>query len=409
MTEKTAFAGATRPTRTWVFGAMLALLLGATIEIVARLLGEPLAERIGLDVTPINHILAAQSAALTTLLEDPATLVVLDSTLGWRYRANYRRNENELNSAGMRATREYAPTPPAGVCRIAVYGDSFVYGTEVVNANSWTALLEGATASLEVLNYGVGGYGTDQAYLRFLAEGDRYAPQVVLIGFAPVNLRRIQNVYRRFIASNDLPIAKPRFIFADSGLAMLPPPFRSHAQYRALRDDPSRVSALATHDAWYERLRYESHAYRWSAAARFAIALGYRMWWKYAWEGRLLEDGAFREASEAFRLQRAVLNAFADSVRARGARPVFILFPDEESVAGHRGGRRPVYAPLRSALERDARAEVIDLIDDLGAEAARSGKPSLFAPGRHYSARGNSVVAAALARRLEVWRVTPCA
>jgi hypothetical protein len=398
MTEEIASAGEARGMRAWVFGAVLMLLVAAVIEIMARLVGDLVAARIGLDVTPVDRILAGQTAALTTLLEDSATLVVLDSTLGWRYRAGYRRGENELNAAGMRASREYAVTPPVGVRRIAAFGDSFVYGTEVANADAWSAVLEGAVDSLEVLNYGVGGYGTDQAFLRYLEEGDRYAPQVVLIGFAPVNLRRIQSVYRRFIASDDLPLVKPRFVLADSGLAVLPPPLRNPAQYRALRDDPSRVTALAAHDAAYEPLRYESRVYRWSAAARFGIALGYRLWWKYGWEGRLLQDGAFREGSEAFRLQRAVLNAFADSVRARGARPVFVIFPDQESVV-EGGGVLPVYAPLVRALEKDGRAEVIDLLDELRTEAVRVRPEALFAPGRHYSPQGNAVVAAALARR----------
>ncbi|HYW30582.1 MAG TPA: SGNH/GDSL hydrolase family protein [Gemmatimonas sp.] len=407
MIDDTATDGTERGPRVWVFGTVLAILLVAMIEVTARLVGNAVAARIGLDVTSTDRILVGQTAALTTLLEDPSTLVVLDSALGWRYRPHYRGGENQLNAEGMRSTREYLVAREPGRQRIAAFGDSFVYGTEVSNADSWATVLETTSDSLEVLNYGVGGYGTDQAFLRFLDEGMRHSPDVVLIGFAPVNLPRIQNVYRRFIASDDLPIVKPRFVFEQSRLAVLPPPLRTRADYLALRDAPARVSALSAHDAWYEPLRYESRAYRWSAAARFGIALGYRVWRKYGWEGRLLVGGEFREASGAFALQRAVLNAFADSVRARGARPVFVLFPDDASVTGYSSGAPPVYAPLRRALEQDDRAPVIDLIEDLGPEAARVGSRLLFAPGRHYSARGNAVVSASLARRLKLPPVIP--
>jgi len=70
--------------------------------------------------------------------------------------------------------------------------------------------LEARTDALNVLNYGIGGYGFDQAFLRFQREGIALRPDVVLIGFAPDDLGRLVNVYRRFISSRELPLAKPR-------------------------------------------------------------------------------------------------------------------------------------------------------------------------------------------------------
>jgi hypothetical protein len=395
---------AERPTgpRLWLFAGILVLLLVVVVEVLARVLGPSIATRLGIDIKPVDRILAEQSEGIRTLLDNDRTLVQLDSVLGWRYRPGYVAGENDLNAAGLRAKRDYSERPPAGVRRVAAFGDSFVYGTEVATDDAWATVAERETPGLEVLNYGVGGYGTDQAFLLFLREGMRFAPEIVLIGFAPVDLRRAVNVYRRFISTDDLPIAKPRFRLDPAGrLQLVPSPIRDRADWNRLIAEPrATLASFAPHDPWYEPLRYESAMYRWSATARLGIALGYRLWWKYRWEGRLMTGREFRPESEAFAVQRALLNSFADSVRARGARPLIVIFPDRESVAEAAPGVRPVYAPLREALEGDGRAEVLDLLDALVAERARTSVDSLFAPGRHYSARANAVVADAVSRRL---------
>jgi hypothetical protein len=145
---------------------------------------------------------------------------VLDSALGWRYRAGFRKGGDAISAQGLRADRVYAARPAAGVVRVAAFGDSYVYGNEVGNDDSWPTQLERSAPDVEVLNYGVGGYGVDQAYLRYLAEGRALAPQVVIIGFAPVDLPRLVNRYRRFLDDRELALAKPRFVLRGGALAL---------------------------------------------------------------------------------------------------------------------------------------------------------------------------------------------
>jgi len=72
----------------------------------------------------------------------------------------------------------------------------FVYGSEVPTDESWASVLEQARPNTEVLNHGVPGYGQDQAYLRFLAEGRDLRPKVVLFGVATPTLDRIMMIER---------------------------------------------------------------------------------------------------------------------------------------------------------------------------------------------------------------------
>lgn len=90
-----------------------------------------------------------------------------------------------INSLGLRGPeRGYAR--PDGVRRVLVLGDSFVEAAQVDEAASTVGRLEAALnargdASFEVLNAGVGGWGTGQQLVYLREEGYRYEPELVIV------------------------------------------------------------------------------------------------------------------------------------------------------------------------------------------------------------------------------------
>ncbi|HUS83558.1 MAG TPA: SGNH/GDSL hydrolase family protein, partial [Anaerolineales bacterium] len=72
-----------------------------------------------------------------------------------------------------------------GVVRVLVLGDSFMEAYSVRFEDSLPAILERLTNTaerqVEVINFGVGGYGTLQEYLVFDAIGRAYQPDVVVL------------------------------------------------------------------------------------------------------------------------------------------------------------------------------------------------------------------------------------
>ena len=84
--------------------------------------------------------------------------ITYDPVLGWV-------------TPGVRGTRAYDLSPPQGKIRISAFGDSFTYGCGVHNYNSWVEQIYLSEKGYEVLNFGVLGYGLDQAYLRYIKEG----------------------------------------------------------------------------------------------------------------------------------------------------------------------------------------------------------------------------------------------
>jgi hypothetical protein len=84
--------------------------------------------------------------------------------------------------------RDYErPERPGQTTRIAVLGDSFIEAYSVDLEDAFTSRLETLAGEsgreVEVLNFGVGGYGTLQEYLVFTEVARRYEPSLVLLGF----------------------------------------------------------------------------------------------------------------------------------------------------------------------------------------------------------------------------------
>ncbi len=165
--------------------------------------------------------------------------VVHDAELGWRLprdvRARHRSRHFDvtvaLDGAGRRVplVREERPGRP-----IAVFvGDSVTFGWGVEAEQSF-AEIWGTLAGFEVLNLGVPGYGTDQAYLALLADGLPLAPGVVVYTYCGNDLEETvrESAYGR---------AKPRLHWEAGRLVVSPASARGgwlerrSVLYRALR------------------------------------------------------------------------------------------------------------------------------------------------------------------------------
>jgi hypothetical protein len=191
------------------------------------------------------------------------------------------------NSRGLRGAREVVNPKPAGTVRIALFGDSFTFGEDVSDDETFGHQMErlfGASGqAVEVINYGVHGYGHDQMllYAREVLALDR--PDVVILGYVTDDSLRNVTTFRDY--------AKPRFRLVDGQLRMEGAPVPPPEQLIARERWRSRLLDLVT-----------------MATTRLA--------WK--WSDR---------AVEVDRLTAALLGEIAREARAVGARPAFVLLP----------------------------------------------------------------------------------
>ena len=375
--------------RTLRLGLMVVVLVVAVLEAISAL-GIMVLGRIDEPVRRTATIYAEQSARIHQVIDSAQTAaLVIDSVTGWTPRPGYRRAGHEINSLGLRSRHEY-DSAAAGRLRVAAFGDSFVYGNEVDHPHEWAAVVESTYPGIDVMNYGVGGYGMDQALLRFRRSGMALRPRLVLIGFTTDDLSRTVNVYRRFRSSDEYPLFKPRFLLGDDGaLTLQPTPVPAIAAYQALLANPKGVRTLAANDAWYEPCIYQNPFYDWSATVRLASAVFVRARRRMVPGYRLFEGGGFDTTSTAFRLQVRLFEEFARSVREGGATPVALFLPDRSSIQAARQGRPTLYARLKDAVQRQG-LPVLDAADAFSAATAPTA--DWFAPGGHYSVEGNRIV-----------------
>ena len=91
------------------------------------------------------------------------------------------------NSLGMRDSREFAERAEAGVCRIALMGDSYFMGYEADIEDSIAGFLEAdfeaAGYDLDVLNFAVSGHGTSEMILHFENLAARFSPDIAIFQF----------------------------------------------------------------------------------------------------------------------------------------------------------------------------------------------------------------------------------
>ncbi|MBV9190293.1 MAG: SGNH/GDSL hydrolase family protein [Betaproteobacteria bacterium] len=150
---------------------------------------------------------AAIAAAAVFLVVEVALRIVgyaapawyqLDTRLGWTlkrhkhgwYFAGGERIAIYINSAEMR-DREHPLDKPDGVYRIAVLGDEYSEAFDVPIQRTWWWQLPralqacGSSRPVEVLNFGVGGYGTAQEMVMLETTAMRYQPDLVLLQFSP--------------------------------------------------------------------------------------------------------------------------------------------------------------------------------------------------------------------------------
>jgi len=99
--------------------------------------------------------------------------------MGWDY------HDPDLGWDSYRNGKRVGP-PGFSACGSA-FGDSFTHGDEVRDNEAWPFRLS-ELLGCEVENFGVGGYGQDQAYLKYL----KYRPkgQVVLVAMNQEMMRR---------------------------------------------------------------------------------------------------------------------------------------------------------------------------------------------------------------------------
>jgi hypothetical protein len=157
-----------------------------------------------------------------------------DAELGWvrkpntenKERGKYGATTYHIDSEGARANSEHKHLPLRAIC----YGDSFTFCRQVNDNETWpwqlSELIQG-----NIINFGVGNYGLDQAILRMERESLKHIAPITLMGIVPSTIVRILCSWKHYNEYGNTFAFKPRFDLNQEELFLIPNPIDSEVKY----------------------------------------------------------------------------------------------------------------------------------------------------------------------------------
>ena len=215
------------------------------------------------------------------------------------------------NSRGFRSRHEFERN--ADKYTVLVVGDSFTYGSWADDTEVWPTLLEGLDPEINLLNFGVAGYGVDQMLLMLERQIEEFSPDLVIAAFISDDLHRSTLCFRDYW--------KPMYVIQNSDLVLTNTPVPElaegvslarenvHQMYRLTRLNWLRITGLATN--MISRLNQPSRSdanqgerelNRRIFEAMLELCRGHdaQLLLLYLPEGKELVDGSFETRGERF-------------------------------------------------------------------------------------------------------------
>jgi lysophospholipase L1-like esterase len=312
--------------------------------------------------------------------EKSTSLFVKDDRLGWKLRAGavdqWGDVEVRVNERGFRGPVVSYPKPE-GVTRIVYLGDSVTFGYRVARWEETfpfvaDSLLQSDSLRVETVNLAVEGYSQWQELMVLADEGDRYQPDLVVVGFV------LNDVTEMFHLA--------RFGGSDEG-------FQLRHSYASPWDRLLSKSAVV----------YEIQNVVREVKARRTLGADLRLG---AIRQQALEVETLMHAPEqanvkmAWDIALADLQRIVDHCAQRRVPVLVVVFPFTVQLSDPAGLSAPQQVLANYARARGI--DVLDLLPELVARLATTGRKAedLFLDHDHLSIEGHRVVADILAARV---------
>ena len=260
--------------------------------------------------------------------------------------------EKKFDRSGSRPIPAF---PAPGNACVSLYGDSFTWGDSVEDQHAWSNVLS-KQIKCRTANYGVPGFGTDQALLYFEENNSDEAP-VVLLNLFTGDIRRHVNQLRNFISDDPVFLLKPRFILQEGKLSFVPLLTPSREEALKLSSNPASV----LHHEYFlpggnSGIAYLHFPFTLSLIKAFANEhvqakfKGIPIWAEFYREDH---------PSNALKITFMIMKRFVASARDRGKIPVLAIIPNAHDIEYVRETGKWSYGPLIALLD----AEQIEYLD----------------------------------------------
>ena len=144
-----------------------------------------------------------------------------DKKLGWKRKSNTtgfdkvgkKKIKFSIDKNGYRKLK-YKKKP-----LVVSFGGSYVFGRQVKDEETWQEQISKKN-NFNILNYGVGNYGTDQALLYYQSKKFNKQTKLAILGIVPEHISRIQSEWKHFSEFGNIHGFKPKFEFKKNKLQL---------------------------------------------------------------------------------------------------------------------------------------------------------------------------------------------
>ncbi|MBI5814204.1 MAG: hypothetical protein HZB29_01185 [Nitrospinae bacterium] len=310
-----------------------------------------------------------------------------DPVLGWE-------NTSKFTSDPVHGGRN---TPcDSKTVRISSYGDSFTFCQDVNDDQTWQYYLSGFTKT-KVLNYGVKGYGPDQALLKMerdLNSGRR--TDIIILAVLSENIARAVNI-------------SPLYYWVTAGGANIKPALVKENGAFVWRtshlNDPESpegrrriVEAVQKYDYWHEFNRLRP-VIKFPYSLSLVKTADYLLFRVKRWPDLWKEERPLAVMNE-------IVRRFHALSRERGFMPILLFIPEAHDLKLKDRGEKASYATFKEGLVNNGEMSGLVVADALD-ENFETDKFNIAPYSGHASAYGNRIIAQAVHKKLAGITVFP--
>lgn len=256
----------------------------------------------------------------------------------------------------------------------SAFGDSFTHSDEVNDDEAWTSLLS-VKFECEVENYGVGGYGLDQTYLK--VKNKPLIGRYVFIGVYQEMLRRNHAASWSYYNSRKGTVPKPYFYQQEDGGYVL----------QSVPENASDEQVMYQHhlnDRYY-RIYNIHFPYSYTLLRNLYYKLNI-----FAGRALILDKPRTRVwiDGEVVELSRFLITSIVNEVQKKGGVPILLFLPSLSDLNKGHNPYNGFYTQIREVLPGTC---TLDAFNSLKMATDKGEK--LSAPKLHYNVRGNQIIA----------------
>lgn len=252
-----------------------------------------------------------------------------DELIGYTNNENVVSDDNIFRSNNLGAKSDVYITreKPPGKERILFFGDSFTECSGLPPEETFSHFIEESDSSVEAVNFGVSGYSTGQAYLRFKSlKGKLEFDRAILVFVPYADLWRDINV-DRFVGDNwkNWGLIMPRFVIDDGSLALVRSPYKTLQEFMDENEDaasPRLREHLKRYDDFYRWCLHEAQPVLDFFITYKLLKLKYCNHFEAVDKFDLIEPG-----SDAMKITKKIIEEMAEEVRAEGAEFSLVILP----------------------------------------------------------------------------------